>query len=441
MMNLLARILSHGFAFAVVVIIVIVLMYRGELSPEWELPEFLVIKSQTGTQAEADSGTVERTADETTVAPEPPEESEEPLTPVSMDDTSKEVPSADEMPAAGQTDDVAPLASSNTATATDTHAEETSDELSITDPATSGGSIVQASDDATVPTNDAAVDETSATVEDSLSTVTDETAPADTAPAATEEAAPADTAPAATEEAAPADTTPAATEGAAPAETTPAATEEAAPAETTPAATEEAASAETTPAATEEAAPAETTPAATEEAAPAETTPAATEEAAPVEATPAAIEEAAPVETTPATVMEPESTPDMAPATEPLAAPDKEDVPKVVADAATETPYEVMAKARESFWLRDFDAAEQHYRKLIQIDPDNPDGYGEMGNMYFSQGKWDEAAASYYEAGTRLLNEGRVVQARQMVVVIRGLNSPQAGELEAQVVAASPTSP
>jgi hypothetical protein len=363
MMNLLARILSHGFAFTVVVIIVIVLMYRGELSPEWELPEFLVIKSQTGTQAEADSGTVERTADETTVAPEPPEESEEPLTPVSMDDTSKEVPSADEMPAAGQTDDVAPLASSNTATATDTHAEETSDELSITDPATSGGSTVQASDDATVPTNDAAADETSATVEDSLSTATDETAPADT------------------------------------------------------------------------------TPAATEEAAPAETTPAATEEAAPVEATPAAIEEAAPVETTPATVMEPESTPDMAPATEPLAAPDKEDVPKVVADAATETPYEVMAKARESFWLRDFDAAEQHYRKLIQIDPDNPDGYGEMGNMYFSQGKWDEAAASYYEAGTRLLNEGRVVQARQMVVVIRGLNSPQAGELEAQVVAASPTSP
>jgi hypothetical protein len=389
MMNLLARILSHGFAFTVVVIIVIVLMYRGELSPEWELPEFLVIKSQTGTQAEADSGTVERTADETTVAPEPPEESEEPLTPVSMDDTSKEVPSADEMPAAGQTDDVAPLASSNTATATDTHAEETSDELSITDPATSGGSIVQASDDATVPTNDAAADETSATVEDSLSTATDETAPADTTPAATDETAPADT----------------------------------------------------TPAATEEAAPAETTPAATEEAAPAETTPAATEEAAPVEATPAAIEEAAPVETTPATVMEPESTPDMAPATEPLAAPDKEDVPKVVADAATETPYEVMAKARESFWLRDFDAAEQHYRKLIQIDPDNPDGYGEMGNMYFSQGKWDEAAASYYEAGTRLLNEGRVVQARQMVVVIRGLNSPQADELEAQVVAASPTSP
>ena len=373
MMNLLARILSHGFAFAIVVIIVIVLMYRGELSPDWELPGFLVIKSQTGTQAEADSGTVEGTAGETTVAPEPPEESEEPLTPGSMDDTSKEVPSADEMPAAGQTDD------------------------------------------ATVPMNDVVADEASTTVEDSLSTATEETAPAEIAPTATEETAPAEIAPAATEEAA--------------------------PAETTPAATEEAAPAETAPAVTEETAPAETTPAVTEEAAPAEITPAAIEEAAPAEITPAAIEEAAPAETTPAAAVEPESIADIAPATEALAAPDKEDIPKAVADAATETPYEVMATARESFWLRDFDDAEQHYRKLTQIDPDNPDGYGEMGNMYFSQGKWDEATAAYYEAGTRLLNEGRVVQARHMVEVIRGLNSPLADELEAQVVAASPTSP
>ena len=347
MMNLLARILSHGFAFAIVVIIVIVLMYRGELSPDWELPGFLVIKSQTGTQAEADSGTVEGTAGETTVAPEPPEESEEPLTPGSMDDTSKEVPSADEMPAAGQTDD------------------------------------------ATVPMNDVVADEASTTVEDSLSTATEETAPAETTPAVTEETAPAEIAPAATEEAAPA---------------------------------------ETTPAKTEETAPAEIAPAATEEAAPAETAPTATEETAPAEIAPAA-------------AVEPESIADIAPATEALAAPDKEDIPKAVADAATETPYEVMATARESFWLRDFDDAEQHYRKLTQIDPDNPDGYGEMGNMYFSQGKWDEAAAAYYEAGTRLLNEGRVVQARHMVEVIRGLNSPLADELEAQVVAASPTSP
>jgi Flp pilus assembly protein TadD len=122
---------------------------------------------------------------------------------------------------------------------------------------------------------------------------------------------------------------------------------------------------------------------------------------------------------------------------EPLAAPEQEKAPQTVADTATETPYEVMAKARESYWLRDFEAAEQHYRKLTQIDPDNPDGYGEMGNMYFSQGNWEQAAAAFYEAGTRLLKQGHVLQAQQMVEVIRGLNGPQAEDLEAQVVAAS----
>ena len=52
-MNLLARILSHGFALALVALIAISLMYRGVLFPEWGLPEFLVIDDKSGTgQAE-----------------------------------------------------------------------------------------------------------------------------------------------------------------------------------------------------------------------------------------------------------------------------------------------------------------------------------------------------------------------------------------------------
>ncbi|MEN8205582.1 MAG: tetratricopeptide repeat protein [Pseudomonadota bacterium] len=381
MMNLLARILSHGFAFAVVAIIIIVLMYRGELSPEWELPEFLVIKSQPGTTEEADSGGVGGSADEATlpadssvVTPEPPAESEEPLAPAPAtaassdippvvtpespeepmipgvtDATSNEAPPADEIPATGQADDVAPAASSDPVSATDTHTAEATDETTTTEPAASTGSTDQTTDDTPAPKVDVLPDEPGTTVDDSLSTVTEETAPADIAPTAADEI-----------------------------------------------------------------------------------TPAAAEPLA---------EEVAPVETAPTAAGEPESTSEVVPATEPPAAPDKEDATKAVDDAATETPYEVMAKAREAYWLRDFDAAEQHYRKLIQIDPDNPDGYGEMGNMYFSQGKWDEAAAAFYEAGTRLVKDGHLVQARQMVEVIRGLNGSQADDLETQIVAVSPTSP
>jgi tetratricopeptide (TPR) repeat protein len=106
-----------------------------------------------------------------------------------------------------------------------------------------------------------------------------------------------------------------------------------------------------------------------------------------------------------------------------------------------ETPYNVLAKAREAYWLRDFAMAEQQYTKLTQLEPDNPDGYGELGNMYFSRGMWDEAANAYYEAGVRLLDEGLIVQARQMVDVIRGLNGSQADELDAQINAATTSSP
>jgi len=54
---------------------------------------------------------------------------------------------------------------------------------------------------------------------------------------------------------------------------------------------------------------------------------------------------------------------------------------------------------------------------------------------------WDEAANAYYEAGVRLLDEGLIVQARQMVDVIRGLNGNQADELDARINTATTSSP
>jgi tetratricopeptide (TPR) repeat protein len=109
--------------------------------------------------------------------------------------------------------------------------------------------------------------------------------------------------------------------------------------------------------------------------------------------------------------------------------------------AATTTPYRVLAAAREAYWLRDYAAAEQKYQELIALDPDNPDGYGELGNMYFSQGDWEKASAAYYEAGTRLATEGLYDRARQLVEVIRGLNGGQADDLEQQIEVAESAAP
>jgi hypothetical protein len=98
--------------------------------------------------------------------------------------------------------------------------------------------------------------------------------------------------------------------------------------------------------------------------------------------------------------------------------------------AAVGSSYQVLAAAREAYWLRDYALAEQKYQDLIALEPGNPDGYGELGNMYFSQGNWEQAAAAYYEAGVRLVDQGLVREARQLVEVIRGLNGSQADALE-----------
>jgi hypothetical protein len=106
--------------------------------------------------------------------------------------------------------------------------------------------------------------------------------------------------------------------------------------------------------------------------------------------------------------------------------------------SATEAkPYELLAAAREAFWLHNYDDAEKNYRALTELEPQDPDGYGELGNMYFSQGRWEEAAAAYYEAGTRLISEGRLDPARELVKVIRGLNGKQADELDKLITSAA----
>lgn len=109
--------------------------------------------------------------------------------------------------------------------------------------------------------------------------------------------------------------------------------------------------------------------------------------------------------------------------------------------AATVTPYRLLAAAREAYWLRDYAAAEQKYQALIALDPENPDGYGELGNMYFSQGDWEKASAAYYDAGTRLTAQRMFDRARQLAEVIRGLNGAQAGDLEQQIDAAESAAP
>ncbi len=107
-------------------------------------------------------------------------------------------------------------------------------------------------------------------------------------------------------------------------------------------------------------------------------------------------------------------------------------VPATPVDA-TLSAHQLLALAREAYWMRDYQAAGDYYQQMILQDPNNPDGYGELANMYFSQGDWEAAASAYYEAGLRLVESGLLAPASGLVDVIRGLNGPQADALEHEI--------
>ena len=91
---------------------------------------------------------------------------------------------------------------------------------------------------------------------------------------------------------------------------------------------------------------------------------------------------------------------------------------------------EQLGEARALFWQRDTTAAEQAYRALVQHWPQQAGAWGELGNLYFNQGRWSEAADAYAHTVELLLTQGEQRRARYLLGVLRGLDPARAGELE-----------
>jgi hypothetical protein len=391
-MNLLARILSHGFAITVVLLLAIGFMYRGELFPEWELPEFLALDSSQE-QAGSGTGTVSR-----------------------EDETGAVTEAADTMP------EVAPEPG--------------------TEPVAEPGASL---------TDRAAASEVVTPPETAAEAVRTDTSPADSA-AASEVMTPPET----VVEAVRTDASPADSTAASEAVTLP---ETAAETAGTDVEASVAGVADNNQAELPDAvAAAGDAVVETDMMETGQADTAVNQELLTETVSDAGMQESAEVQE-PAEVPEPavaEDTPEQQVPAEPARddmqqQPDAIDRPEaavqespesardVTADSETGA-YQLLAAAREAYWLRNYELAEGKYREMIELQPDNPDGYGELGNMYFSQGNWEAAATAYYEAGTRLLGEGLIAQAQQLVDVIRGLNGSRADELARQVDAARESS-
>lgn len=86
----------------------------------------------------------------------------------------------------------------------------------------------------------------------------------------------------------------------------------------------------------------------------------------------------------------------------------------------------VLLMARQSFWNGNSPLSEKIYLQLTKDDQDNPDVFGELGNVYYSQGKWEQAGKAYYQAAIRLLDMKRRPQVNYLLRVIEGLDTESA---------------
>lgn len=79
-------------------------------------------------------------------------------------------------------------------------------------------------------------------------------------------------------------------------------------------------------------------------------------------------------------------------------------------------------------------SALQHYLTLSEQESDNPDVFGELGNVYYARGNFPEAGEAYYEAAVRLLELGKTDQIHYLVRVIEGLSPDSAAKLKQRLV-------
>lgn len=88
-----------------------------------------------------------------------------------------------------------------------------------------------------------------------------------------------------------------------------------------------------------------------------------------------------------------------------------------------------LERARNAYWAGKVKDALAAYQQAVAAHPDDPDAQGELGNLHFAEGNWQQAADAYLAAGQALLGRGDVNAAEHLVVVLEGLDPEHAKTL------------
>jgi len=96
------------------------------------------------------------------------------------------------------------------------------------------------------------------------------------------------------------------------------------------------------------------------------------------------------------------------------------------------------AAARGLYWSGDLAGAAEAYDQLIKDNPDIPDLPGELANIHFGQGRIDQAAGLYLEAGLRLLNGPEPQCAGRVIAILMPIDKEKADYLAKRMQTAGP---
>lgn len=86
-------------------------------------------------------------------------------------------------------------------------------------------------------------------------------------------------------------------------------------------------------------------------------------------------------------------------------------------------------KARENFAMGDVDGSIAAYKEYVKHNSGNADARGEMGNVYYLTGKFQEAAQAYYDAAKLLIEQKQMDRVPALLPVIAQVNPNLADEL------------
>lgn len=93
--------------------------------------------------------------------------------------------------------------------------------------------------------------------------------------------------------------------------------------------------------------------------------------------------------------------------------------------------------ARTSYHQRNYELSEKSYQQVIDNTEENYDAYGELGNVYFNQGKNAQAASAYYEAAAIFVRMGQLSRAESLIGLLWRLDPSKADELQKLIDSAS----